>query len=179
MRGLRVVFLMLALLVAFGATPAAAAVKLPMEFSGASPTLAFQPPTCQVGVQTCAYIFTNQGTGTILGRTALSWYYDERGTVLPGLGQRIDSATYTIALLKGKKGKPGKPVVLHVIPSSYMVTYDNPATAPCSSGTFSARTREGATVRGTFDCYGGVPSGSMEFTIELGSHMERALDDDE
>jgi hypothetical protein len=169
---------MLALLVALGATPAAAAVTLPMRFTGASPTLSFQPRSCQVGTQTCAYVFTNEGTGTILGRKALSWRYEERGTVLPGLGQRIDTATYTIALLKGKKGRPGRPVVLHVIPSTYMVSYDDPATAPCSSGRFSAKTREGATVRGTFDCYRGVPSGSMEFTIELGSHLQRALDDE-
>jgi hypothetical protein len=175
--------LLLALFVAFGATPAAAAkLKLPISFTGASPTLSFGPSTCRVGIDTCTYVFTNQGTGTMLGKKTLSWHLEERGTVLPGLALRLDSATYTIALLKGKKGKPGKPVRLHVIPSTYFVTYDNPATAPCSPGTFTSRTYEGPIIRGTFDCLGGppngVPAGIMNFTIELDSHLERALDAD-
>jgi hypothetical protein len=177
MRVMRAILLTLALLVAFGATPAAAAGPV-LHFSGASPTLAFTPSGCQLGAQTCGYVFTNQGTGTILGRPALTWKYDERGTVFPNFTQAINSATYTIALVKGRNGRPGKPVVLHVIPSTYMVTYDNPATAPCSHGTFSAKSREGVTIRGTFDCLGGLPSAFMEFTLEIGgSWLERALGD--
>jgi hypothetical protein len=186
MRAIRGVFLALALFVTFGVTPAFAA-KPALQLAGASPTLAFGPADCAVGQQTCTYVFTNEGTGTVLGKKALTFRYEERGTVLPGLGQRIDTATYTIALLKGKKEKPGKPVVLHVIPSTNDVRYDNPAAAPCTTGTFSQRTVEGAVITGTFGTVpgqggvcppdGGVPSGSMQFTIELNPKLERDLGD--
>jgi hypothetical protein len=176
MHRFRAALLALALFVAVGATPALAAKPL-VQLSGASPTLSFDPPTCFLGHATCAYVFTNEGTGTALGNRTVTWRYEERGTVLPGLGQRIDAAAYTVTLVKGKKEKPAGSVVLHVIPSSNVVTYDDPNVAPCGTGTFSQRTVEGATIRGTFGCPGGLPSGSMEFTVELGTQLERALKD--
>ena len=175
MHRIRAGFVALALVVAVGATPALATAPV-FHFAGASPSLAFGPPTCQVGVQTCTYEFTNEGTGSVGGRT-VTWRYEERGTVLPDLGQRVDAATYALVPLKGDKEKPGKAVVLRVVPGSYRVSYDDPATAPCSSGTFSADTEEGAVVQGTFACLGGLPSASMDFTIDLGDKRERALDD--
>jgi hypothetical protein len=160
---IRRLFALLAVVVALAATPALAASPI-LHFTGASPTLSFSPSDCQIGVDTCTAIFTNQGTGTISGQPKLIWRYEERGRVLPNLTQEIDSATYTIAL----KAKPNKSVVLHVIPSTYTVSYDDPATAPCSHGSFSASTVEGAFIQGTFDCLGGLPAASMEFTITGG-----------
>jgi hypothetical protein len=166
MGSIRRLFALLALVVALAATPAVAAAPQ-LHFSGATPTLAFTPATCQVGIQTCTYVFTNQGTGTVSGGPELTWRYEERGTLLPGLVLAIDAATYTIAL----KAKPKKSVVLHVIPSTYTASYDNPATAPCSTGTFSASTVEGAFIQGTFDCLGGLPAAKMDFTITAGPAM--------
>jgi hypothetical protein len=166
MRSIRHLFALFAFVVALAATPALASGPL-LLFTGTSPTLSFTPSDCQVGVQTCTAIFTNQGTGTIAGHPKLTWRYEERGTVLPNLTQVIDSATYTIAL----KAKPKKSVVLHVIPSTYTVSYDDPATAPCSHGSFSASTVEGAFIQGTFECLGGLPAASMEFTITAGPAM--------
>ena len=160
MRSIQRLFALLAIVVALIATPALAATPV-LQFTGASPTLSFSPSTCQIGIEWCTTIFTNKGTGTIDGQPALTWQYEERGTVLPNLTQVIDSATYTIAL----KAKPKKKVVLHVIPSTYTASYDNPATAPCSHGTFSASTVEGAFIQGSFDCLGGFPAASMTFTI--------------
>jgi hypothetical protein len=174
MHCIRASVLALALLVAIGGTPALAA-KPALELSGASPTLSFAPTTCNLGVDTCTYVFTNSGTGTLGDKKPVTWVYAESGTLLPGFEQDVSAATYTIVRLKGKNEKPGKPVVLHVIQSTYQVSYDNPATAPCSTGAFSAVLEEGAVVHGTFDCLGGLPSASMEFTIERGSKAEREL----
>ena len=173
---LRAAFVALALFMAVGVTPALAA-KPALQLSGASPTLAFDPANCNVGVDTCTYVFTNTGTGTAQGNRTVVWHYEEHGTVLPGFDQQVASGTYTLTVVKGKKAKPDGTVVLHVIPSSNVVTYDDPATAPCSTGRFSQRAVEGATISGTFGCPGGVPSGSMQFTVELSPKLERTLGD--
>src|SRR5687768_847025 len=99
----------LALFVAVGATPALAARTIP-QLVGASATLAFGPPTCQLGQQTCTYVFSNQGTAR--GERSVTWRYDEQGTVFADFSQEIASATYTITVLDGKSGKPAETIVL-------------------------------------------------------------------
>ena len=182
MHRVRAAMMALALFVVLGATPALAARPV-LELSGATPTLAFTPADCAVGQATCTYVYTNQGTGTILGKKAVTFRYEERGTVEPGLGQVLSSATYTIGVLN-KKGKVGREITLNVDPSSNVVTYDVAAAAPCTTGTFSQSTRQGVVISGTFDTApgpggicpgGGVPSGEMEFTVELNPKLEREL----
>ena len=167
MNTIRRVLVALALLVALAATPALADKPI-LQLEGTAG--AFIPdPT---GPTTFEYVFTNSGTGTLRGEQ-VTWTYEERGSADVGTmppTQVVESGTYTIVQVKGKKEKT---VVFDVVPSTYQVAYTG--TTLCD-GTFSARLTQGATVQGTFACNeAGVPSGSMEFTIERGSPAERML----
>ena len=164
---IRRVFVVLALFLALGATPALAD-KPVLQLQGSNPTLAFDPtsPT------TASYVFTNSGTGTLRAEQ-VTWTYEERGTVdFTNSAQVVDSASYAIVQVKGKKEKT---TVFDVDPGTYQVEYTGPGPIPCTTGTFSARLKQGAFVQGTFDCVNGVPSASMDFTIERGSNAEKAL----
>ena len=174
MRRFRLAPLLLALVLFVASAVPALADKPVLHLEGASPTFAFTPTGPTAGT----YVFTNSGEGTLRG-DRVTWTYEERGTVdFADLSQVVDTATYAVVRYKGAKEKASEPFVFHVVPSTYQVAYTGSGAPPCTTGTFSARLKEGATVQGTFDCVGGVPSGSMEFTIERGGAADRALGSD-
>jgi hypothetical protein len=163
--------LLLALVLLVGSAVPALADAPILRLEGASPTFAFTPTGSTAGT----YVFTNGGEGTLRG-DRVTWTYEERGTVdFANLSQVVDTAAYAVVRYHGANERASEPFVFHVVPSTYAVAYTGAGTPPCTTGTFSARLREGATVQGTFDCLGGLPSGSMEFTIERGGAAELAL----
>ena len=173
MRGFRLTPFLLALALLAGSVVPAFAEQPVLHLEGATPTFAFTP----TGPTTGTYVFTNSGDGTLRG-DRVTWTYEERGAVdFADLSQVVDTASYAVVRYKGKKEKASAPFVFHVVPSTYRVEYTGAGAPPCTTGTFSARLKEGATVQGTFGCVGGVPSGSMEFTIERGGAADRALGD--
>jgi hypothetical protein len=157
------------------ASPVLARPKGNLQLSGGNVDLTFGAPTADGMLP---YVYLNSGTGTYKEKHPVVWTYDERGAYeMATLAQSLESLTYTVTRLHGKDQKPGKTVVLHVIPSSYHVTYEDPNSPnPCQKGTFTSLLVEGGSVSGTFTCVNGVPAAQMDFTIEKGSKAEAALD---
>ncbi|MEA2642776.1 MAG: hypothetical protein QOF51_4170 [Chloroflexota bacterium] len=164
-----------------------------MHLVGASPTLTFGPPSVP-GAQ-ADYIYTNHGDGTVRlmrgnserdghednpgARLAVLWSYREHGSAFSASAGQIDDAAYTIT---GARALGSHPLILHVIPSTYKLHYDNPATAPCSTGSFSYAVQEDASVNGTFapliTSGGCFPTYSLDIFVVPGGLADRAFNDD-
>ena len=161
-----------------------------------------------------AYLYTNKGDGTIRimrgdadaaergddshgheddphKAIAADASYKENGTFLPQ--PVLDSAAYTVT---PEGGHSKHSLVFDVIPSTYKLTYDNPAAAPCSTGKFSyslvehgsASGRPDAVANGTFAPKPGsltiipglvvlpcIPTASVDVVITPGSQADHDL----
>jgi len=146
---------------------------LVVHLTGAAATLTLGAPSMPHAL--ADYEYTNHGSGTLAGVLPLLWQYDEKGSVLTPSSSTIHSAEYDIE----PQARPSIKVVLHVITSSYVIHYDNPATAPCSTGSFSYRFAEGASAHGTFAPLavpgGCMPTYSMDVTIQANSQAQNEL----
>ncbi|HEU0166353.1 MAG TPA: hypothetical protein VFS62_01155 [Chloroflexota bacterium] len=146
---------------------------LVVHLTGASPTLMVGAPTSPGSI--ASYDYTNRGNGTAAGVLPVLWQYDEKGSIITPSSSVINSAVYDIE----PAARPSIKVALHVITTTYRIHYDNPAMAPCSTGSFSYQFVEGARANGTFAPMvtptGCMPTYSMDVTIQANSDAERSL----
>jgi hypothetical protein len=146
---------------------------LVVHLTGASPTLTVGAPTMPNALGD--YEYTNHGDGTVAGVLPVQWQYDEKGSIMTPTDSVIHAAEYDLE----PKARPNLKVALHVIPSTYKIHYDNPTTAPCSTGSFAYRFKEGAHAEGTFaplvTPQGCMPTYSLDVTIEANGQADRDL----
>ncbi|MBV8085826.1 MAG: hypothetical protein JO247_13535 [Chloroflexi bacterium] len=144
-----------------------------LHLSGASPTLNLLPPSESKAL--ADYDYTNHGTGTLNKLLPVQWQYDEKGSIITRSSSVVHSAEYDVE----PSAKPSAKLALHVIPSTIKIHYDNQSTAPCSTGSFTERIKEGAEAKGTFaplvTAGGCMPTYSLDLTIESNSEADRAF----